>query len=72
VGGGKNSQVSATPYVHHIEDNSPAARDGRVRVGDKILEINGESVASDTNFHLAARLAAPSSMLRLKLSRCVA
>jgi C-terminal processing protease CtpA/Prc len=43
-------------YIRNIADGSLAEREGTLKVGDRIWEINGDSVADDTPVDVVSRL----------------
>ena len=56
--------------ITEIVPDGPAGMDGQIRVGDVILQVDGEDVSPLTEEHLAKRIrGTPASQVRLTLSR---
>jgi C-terminal processing protease CtpA/Prc len=56
-------------YVTGIVENGSAAQDGRLRVGDKILSVNGAPCISITHSEAVALLQACTTSVALCVSR---
>ncbi|KAK2720695.1 hypothetical protein QYM36_004549 [Artemia franciscana] len=73
VQGGKGGEVAKENsdgiYVSHINDVGPAARDGKLRVGDKILSINGIDVGGARLDQVVALLSGLERFVRLVVER---
>ncbi|KAH9490578.1 Membrane-associated guanylate kinase, WW and PDZ domain-containing protein 1, partial [Bulinus truncatus] len=65
-----SSQAVVYPWIGHIQENSPAARCGRLHVGDRILAVNGVdtsnmrhkdvvSLIKDSGFSVALTIGPP-------------
>ncbi|XP_055881306.1 membrane-associated guanylate kinase, WW and PDZ domain-containing protein 1-like isoform X5 [Biomphalaria glabrata] len=65
-----SSQAVVCPWIGHIQENSPAARCGRLHVGDRILAVNGVdtsnmrhkdvvSLIKDSGFSVALTIGPP-------------
>ncbi|XP_047659980.1 membrane-associated guanylate kinase, WW and PDZ domain-containing protein 2a isoform X8 [Tachysurus fulvidraco] len=56
-------------FVLRLADDGPAIRNGRMRVGDQIIEINGESTREMTHTHAIELIKSGGNRVRLLLKR---
>jgi len=56
-------------YVTQLNPNGPAARDGRIREGDRILQVDATSLRGMENMEAASVLRNSGNPVRLLLSR---
>uniref|UniRef100_A0A4W4HLA7 PDZ domain-containing protein n=1 Tax=Electrophorus electricus TaxID=8005 RepID=A0A4W4HLA7_ELEEL len=56
-------------FVLRLADDGPAIRNGRMRVGDQIIEINGESTRDMTHSHAIELIKSGGRRVRLLLKR---
>ncbi|XP_053364580.1 membrane-associated guanylate kinase, WW and PDZ domain-containing protein 2a isoform X2 [Clarias gariepinus] len=56
-------------FVLRLADDGPAVRNGRMRVGDQIIEINGETTREMTHTHAIELIKSGGTRVRLLLKR---
>lgn len=66
--GGRDTTLDSV-FIFQIYKDGAAFLDGRLAVGDKILEVNGEQLSGFTNFQVHQTLRCPSAVLRLVVLR---
>lgn len=70
IAGGMNSHLGNVPiFIAMVEPNSPASK--KLKVGDKILSINGQSTENKTHDEVVwmIKVASPDSILLMKVRR---